>query len=89
MMPIVKGDDSTRLQILVYTLILFAVSLSLGFFGASWIYIATAAVLGVLFIQKAFQLYREKTDQKARGLFGFSLLYLFGLFAAIMIDGVL
>jgi len=89
MMPIVKGDDSTRLQIMVYTIILFFVSLTLGFFGASWIYIITAVVLGILFIQKAHQLYREKSDQKARSLFGFSLLYLFGLFAAIMIDGVI
>ncbi len=89
MMPIVKGDDSTRLQILVYTLILFAVSLTLGFFGASWIYSIIAVVLGILFIHKSVQLYREKSDQKARALFGFSLLYLFGLFAAIMIDGVI
>ena len=89
MMPIVKGDDSTRLQIIVYSIILFFVSLTLGFFGASWIYIITAVVLGVIFIQKAYQLYREKTDQKARALFGFSLLYLFGLFAAIIIDGLL
>ncbi len=88
MMPIVKGDESTRLQILVYTIILFAVSLTLGFFGASWIYTITAIVLGLLFIHKSIRLYREKSDEKARALFGFSLIYLFGLFAAIMIDGV-
>ncbi len=89
MMPIVKGDDSTRLQILVYTIILTTVSLTLGFFGASWLYLAAAVILGFLFIQKAFHLYKEKTDQSARALFGFSLLYLFGLFAVIMIDGVI
>lgn len=89
MMPVVKGDDSTRLQILVYSMILVSVSLTLGFFGMSWIYLTTAAILGFLFIRKAHDLYRIKTDQRARALFGYSLLYLFGLFTAIMIDGVI
>ncbi len=89
MMPIVKGDDSTRLQILVYSMILVGVSLTLGLFGIGWIYLVTALVLGFLFIQKAYQLYRKKSDQKARTLFGFSLLYLFGLFAAMMIEGII
>lgn len=89
MMPIVKGDDSTRVQILVYSIILVSVSMTLGFFGIGWIYLVTALILGFLFIQKAYQLYREKSDKKARGLFGFSLIYLFGLFAAMMIEGVI
>jgi len=88
MMPIVKGDDSTRVQILVYSIILVSVSLTLGFFGVSWIYLVTALILGFLFIQKAYRLYLGKTDRQARALFGFSLLYLFGLFAAMMIDRV-
>lgn len=89
MMPIVKGDDSTRLQILVYTIILVLASLSLGFFGLGVIYIASSLVLGLLFIRKAVLLYKFKSDKTARSLFGFSLLYLFGVFAAIMIDGVI
>ena len=89
MMPIVKGDDSTRLQILVYSFILVAVSFTLGFFGIGWIYLTTAALLGYLFINKAFRLYKEKTDKQARALFGYSLIYLFGLFAAIMVDGII
>lgn len=88
MMPIVKGDDSTRLQILVYTIVLVAVSMILGLSGAGWIYIISALTLGFLFIQKAFRLYSFKTDRQARSLFGFSLLYLFGLFACMMIDKV-
>ena len=88
MMPIVKGDDSTRLQILVYSIILVLASLTMSFFGVGLIYIIASSVLGLLFIQKAYRLYRLKTDKQARGLFGFSLLYLFGVFAAIMIDGV-
>ncbi len=88
MMPIVKGDDSTRLQILVYSVILALVSFSLSFFGAGWIYFSTALILGFLFVQKAYRLYGVKTDKQARALFGFSLLYLFGLFAAMMIDRI-
>jgi len=89
MMPIVKGDDSTRLQILVYSVILALASFSLNFFGTGWIYFSTALILGFLFVQKAHGLYRVKTDKQARALFGFSLIYLFGLFAAMMIDRIL
>lgn len=89
MMPVVKGGDSTRLQILVYTIILVISSLGLLFFGAGWIYGATAVVLGALFTRRAFQLYIGKTDKLARQLFGQSLLYLFGMFSAIMVDALI
>lgn len=89
MMPVVKGDDSTRLQILVYTIILVISSLGLLFFGAGWIYGATAFILGVLFARRAFQLYLGKTDKLARQLFGQSLLYLFGVFSAVIVDALL
>ena len=89
MMPVVKGEDSTRLQILVYTIILVISSLGLLFFGAGWIYGATAFILGVLFTRRAFQLYIGKTDKLARQLFGQSLLYLFGVFSAVIVDALL
>ncbi|MCH8027742.1 MAG: protoheme IX farnesyltransferase [candidate division Zixibacteria bacterium] len=89
MMPVVKGGDSTRLQILVYTIILVISSLGLLFFGAGWIYGATAIILGVLFARRAFQLYIGKTDKLARQLFGQSLLYLFGVFSAVIVDALL
>ncbi len=89
MMPVVKGEDSTRLQILVYTIILVISSLGLLFFGAGWIYGATAFILGVLFARRAFQLYLGKTDKLARQLFGQSLLYLFGVFSAVIVDALL
>lgn len=89
MMPVVKGGDSTRLQILVYTIILVISSLGLLFFGAGWIYGATAFILGALFARRAFQLYIGKTDKLARKLFGQSLLYLFGLFSAIIVDALI
>ena len=89
MMPVVKGDNSTRLQILVYTIILVISSFGLLFFGAGWIYGATAFILGVLFARRAFQLYIGKTDKLARQLFGQSLLYLFGVFSAVIVDALL
>ena len=89
MMPIVKGGDSTRLQILVYTIILVISSMGLLFFGAGWIYGAAALILGALFTRRAFQLYIGKTDKLARQLFGQSLLYLFGMFSAIMVDALI
>jgi protoheme IX farnesyltransferase len=89
MLPVVKGDDSTRLQILVYSLILVAVSFTFVFYGMGWIYFIAASALGYLFTMKAFQLYKKKSDRDAKGLFGYSLIYLFGLFAAIMIDGLM
>ncbi len=89
MMPVVKGEDSTRLQILVYTIILVISSLGLLFFGAGWIYGATAFILGVLFARRALQLYLGKTDKLARQLFGQSLLYLFGVFSAVIVDALL
>ena len=89
MMPVVKGGDSTRLQILVYTIILVISSLGLLFFGAGWIYGAAALILGALFTRRAFQLYIGKTDKLARQLFGQSLLYLFGMFSAIMVDALI
>jgi protoheme IX farnesyltransferase len=89
MMPIVKGDDSTRLQILTYTIILVLVSMTMSLFDSGWFYFTVSVILGLLFVQKAIKLYREKTNKQARALFGFSLLYLFGIFAALMIDGIL
>ncbi len=87
MMPVVKGDQKTIDQIFVYTLVVVGVSLSLILFRAGWFYFATAAVLGGLFIQKASRLRREHSEQSFRSLFGYSILYLFALFTAMMVDG--
>ena len=75
MMPVIKGEDSTRLQILIYSLVLVISSLLLVFFGAGWIYGITALLLGSLFIKRAYLLYLGKTDALARKLFGFSFLH--------------
>jgi len=86
MMPVVRGDRSTLIQILVYSFILFGVSLSLLLFGAGWFYMVVAVLMGLVLIKKAFQAYALGTEKIFKGLFGYSILYLFGLFTAIVLD---
>jgi protoheme IX farnesyltransferase len=87
MLPVVRGDKATLKQILWYTVTLCTVSLSLLAFGGGWLYLAVAVVLGYVFIKKAVALTRNHSDRLLRGLFGYSILYLFGLFTAMIIDG--
>ena len=91
MLPVVSGPDETRKQILLYSLILvpLAFAPSVLEFGG-WLYTATSAVLGLVFLWFAIAVYRSESgpegDRKARRLFGFSILYLFALFAALLIE---
>ncbi|MBM6592665.1 heme o synthase [Microvirga pudoricolor] len=91
MMPNVKGADHTRLQILVYTLILAPLSLApvaMGFGGLAYAIIGTLGGLGMLAL--AVQVYRlregEPAARVAQQLFGFSILYLFLLFATLLAE---
>jgi protoheme IX farnesyltransferase len=88
MLPVVAGRAATTRQILIYSILLFPVSLlpwAIGFAGA--IYGASAAVGGAIFIALALQLARSKTFYRrpAHRLFAFSILYLFVLFAALFL----
>jgi protoheme IX farnesyltransferase len=84
MLPVTHGADHTRKHILIYSVILWIVSLLPYFCGASNVYMLGALVLGGLFAMGAAQLYRQKTDKAARQLFAYSILYLFALFALVM-----
>jgi protoheme IX farnesyltransferase len=89
MLPVVAGRAATTWQILIYSLLLVPASelpWGLGFAGP--IYGAIAAICGVLFLGLAFRLSRsDGADRRAaRRLFVFSIVYLFALFAALMID---
>ncbi|HET9201221.1 MAG TPA: heme o synthase [Dehalococcoidia bacterium] len=87
MMPVVAGEASTRTQILIYSLLLFAVTLLLIPFGAaSYFYFGSALVLGAGFIGLAFRLWRVGTSSAAASLFRYSLIYLALLFAAVAVD---
>ncbi len=89
MLPNVKGADRTRLEILIYSLVLAllgAAPFLLGF--ASVFYGCLSAVLGAAFVALAFDVYRvrsgDRANQCAMRLFGFSILYLFLLFAELL-----
>jgi heme o synthase len=87
MLPVVAGRAETMRQILIYSILLFPISLlpwALGFAGA--IYGATAAVCGATFVVLALQLARSSAAERrpAHRLFAFSILYLFVLFTALL-----
>jgi protoheme IX farnesyltransferase len=91
MLPVVAGPDATRLQILLYSVVLVAVALApwpLGYFDA--VYGITSLILGGGMLALAADVYRRREGREAsratRRLFAFSILYLFGLFATLLID---
>jgi heme o synthase len=87
MLPVVAGARETKKQMLLYTLVLWPVALAPYFLGlASAIYGATALVLSALFTLCALRVLRDPTDRAAKQMFGFSLLYLFLLFAVLVAD---
>lgn len=86
MMPVVKGDEATRRQIFYYSLGMLGTSGLLLFSGASWFYAVSAIVLGVLFLRTVLALTRKRDLPSARKVFGYSILYLFVLFIAMMLD---
>ena len=87
MLPVTHGNEFTRLQILLYTIILFAATLLPFVQGmSSWLYLAAAVVLGARFIHYAIRLRREYSEALARETFRFSIWHLSLLFAALLID---
>ncbi|HAO33723.1 MAG TPA: heme o synthase [Candidatus Competibacter sp.] len=87
MLPVTHGVAFTRLHILLYTILLFLVTLLPFLTGMSgWIYLIGAVVLGVRFLSFATRLYATGDDRLAMPTFGFSIVYLFGLFAALILD---
>ncbi|RYF80390.1 MAG: protoheme IX farnesyltransferase [Comamonadaceae bacterium] len=87
MLPVTHGNEFTRLQILLYTLILFAACLLPFIYGmSSWLYLAVAVIVSIGFCAYGFALWRNYSDALARKTFRFSLLHLSVLFAALLID---
>src|SRR3979490_1807729 len=87
MLPVTHGKPYTRLQVLLYTLILFAVSLLPFVIRMSGIlYVAAALVLGGIFMAYALRIYRAYSDALAQKTFRYSILYLALLFAALLVD---
>ena len=87
MMPVVKGDISTKRQMAVYTWLLVIVTLLPALLGmAGLAYGVAAALLGGIFCYHVHRVYGDSTHVWARKTFGFSILYLFMLFTVMMVD---
>ncbi len=87
MLPVTHGNRFTRLQILLYTVLLMAACLMPFAIGmSSWLYLAVALVLSVGFIGYAIALMRRYSDELSRKTFRFSLIHLSALFAALLLD---
>ena len=93
MLPVVAGPDATRLQILLYTVVLVAIAFApwpLGYFDA--VYGVTSLILGAGMLALAIDVYRRRERSQAlrasRKLFAFSIFYLFALFATLLIEVV-
>jgi heme o synthase len=89
MMPVVAGDMSTRRQIMLYTLILVPLGVApwlLGYAGV--IYATTAIAAGGVMVALGWQVLRERrpAERASRNLFAFSILYLFLLFAVLLVE---
>ena len=87
MLPVTHGNRFTRLQILLYTVLLMAACLMPFAIGmSSWLYLAVALVLSFGFIGYAVALMRHYSDDLSRKTFRFSLIHLSALFAALLLD---
>ena len=90
MLPVVRGEDETAKQIVLYTLALVAFTLAPALWGMfGLVYLVAAAALGGLFLALAWMLRRERTPARAGLLFHYSLLYLALLFVAMALDAVI
>lgn len=87
MLPVIYGDELTKLHILLYTILLLVVSLLPYLTGMSGlIYLLAAVTLGVGFLHYAIRLKRAPDNRLAMRTFGFSLVYLVGIFSALLVD---
>ncbi len=94
MLPVVAGPDETRRQILIYSLLLVPVAIAPAFLGlGGLVYLAVSTGLGAMFLLLAYRVYRERlgaaADKAAKQLFAFSILYLFVLFAVMLVCATL
>jgi protoheme IX farnesyltransferase len=94
MLPVVAGVEETRKQIVIYSALLVPLAMLPAFLGyAGGLYLLASIMLGGIFLALALAVYRtpEGRDavRAARQLFAFSIFYLFGIFAALSIEGVI
>ena len=92
MLPVVSGIKITKINIFIYALLLFFISLTpyfLGYFG--FVYFAASIILGSYYVYLCYRLLIERNEYKkiAKKIFIYSILYLFLIFTIILIDNVL
>jgi len=88
MMPVVKGEKHTKIQMLIYTILLFPLTLAPWLMGyAGLVYGASAILLSGLFVLSAIKTLRDQTHKSAKQMFGYSVFYLFALFGGLILDG--
>ena len=87
MLPVTHGAEFTRLQILLYTILLVATTLLPFLIGMSGLfYLGCSMVLNAVFVRFAWQLWRRYSDKLSKTTFGYSILYLAALFGALLVD---
>jgi len=87
MLPVTHGERYTKLHILLYTFILFAVTLLPFISGMSgWIYFVSAVLLGLRFLDWAIAMWRDSRPHSAIKTFKYSITYLMLLFLALLVD---
>ena len=87
MLPVVKGIQHTKYQILLYTMVLAAVSILPTTVGMSGLlYLVSATILSTIYVVYAWRLYRDPEHTLAMPTFGYSILYLVLLFSALLLD---
>ncbi|MEQ1833954.1 MAG: heme o synthase [Candidatus Eisenbacteria bacterium] len=90
MLPVTDGEEETRRQILLYTLVLVGSTVVVApLAGLGLLYMVSAAVLGAIFALGAVRLYRKPGVPAAQGLFRYSILYLFLLFLMMCVDALM
>ena len=91
MLPVVRGGAATKRQMLLYTLLLAPLSLTPCFLGMTgWsLYGSAAVILNAIFLVLAVAVMRDTTEASAKRMFGFSIFYLFALFAVLIADNSL
>lgn len=87
MLPVTHGDQFTKLQVLLYTVILCVVTfLPYVTQMSGMIYLVSSTILNGIFMYYAIEIYRNYSDQLAREAFRYSILYLALLFVALLVD---
>jgi len=87
MLPVVAGSRATKKQMLLYTLLLLPLAPAPWYIGmAGMAYGIFSILMGLIFVAAATAVWFDRTDRSAKRMFGFSIFYLFGLFAMLIVD---